>query len=98
MLALLGSGCDKKRSVGRDGASAAAVTAASSAATGDAYDPSRMDYKSPPAVLSSERHTGPFATGDALNMEAALKPLVAVRGQGDSGSTPRTRSSRSRPA
>lgn len=49
--------------------------AASSAGTGDAYDTSKMDFKTPPAVLSSERHTGPFASGASLNMDAALKPL-----------------------
>ena len=34
-----------------------------------------MDFKTPPAVVSSERHTGAFAMGASLNMEAALKPL-----------------------
>jgi len=41
----------------------------------DPYDTSRMDFKTPPAVLSNERHTGPFAAGAALNMEPAVKPL-----------------------
>ncbi len=45
-------------------------------AANDRYDPSRMDFKSPPARVSSERHTGPFASGDALSMGAAVKPLV----------------------
>src|SRR4029077_18961519 len=35
----------------------------------------KMEYKSPPAVLTTARHTGPFATGGALNMGAELKPL-----------------------
>ena len=39
------------------------------------YDVSKMDFKSPPAAISSERHTGPFAAGSALSMDAALKPL-----------------------
>ncbi len=30
----------------------------------------------PPAVLSNERHTGAFAQGSALSMDAAVKPLV----------------------
>ena len=47
------------------------------ASAGDAYDVTKMDFKSPPAVLSNERHTGAFAAGDALNMDAALKPLTA---------------------
>jgi nitrite reductase (NO-forming) len=41
----------------------------------DPYDPARMDFKTPPAVLSSERHTGAFAAGNALSMDAAVKPL-----------------------
>jgi nitrite reductase (NO-forming) len=49
--------------------------AASSAPSGDPYDPSKMDYKTPPAVLTNERHTGPFSAGAALNLEATLKPL-----------------------
>ncbi len=48
---------------------------ASPSATADRYDISKMDFKPPPAVLSSERHTGPFAQGGALNMDAAIKPL-----------------------
>jgi len=60
-------------------ASAATQTsaAASSAHGGgtDRYDVSKMDFKTPPAVLSSERHTGPFASGNALTMDAAIKPL-----------------------
>jgi len=51
-----------------------AVSAPGGAAV-DRYDVSKMDFKSPPAVLSSVRHTGPFATGAALNMEASIKPL-----------------------
>jgi nitrite reductase (NO-forming) len=41
----------------------------------DAYDARGMTFGSPPAVVTSERHTGPFAAGSALSMEAALKPL-----------------------
>jgi nitrite reductase (NO-forming) len=43
----------------------------------DPYDPSRMDFKSSKAVVSGERHTGAFAQGSALSMEAEVKPLVA---------------------
>ena len=58
-------------------AAPAPSSAASVAAAGrDAYDLLEMDFKTPPAVLSNERHTGAFATGDALNMGAALKPLA----------------------
>src|SRR4029077_5540081 len=48
---------------------------ASAAIPVDRYDVSKMDFKTPPAVLSNERHTGPFAQGNALNMDATIKPL-----------------------
>ncbi len=41
----------------------------------DPYDPSKMTYGAPPAVVSTERHTGAFATGSALSMDAAVRPL-----------------------
>ena len=44
-------------------------------AVADRYDPAKMDFKPGPAKLSSERHTGPFASGASLNMSAELKPL-----------------------
>ena len=44
-------------------------------AAADPYDTAKMDFKTPPAVLSNERHTGPFSAGSALNMEPALKAL-----------------------
>ena len=34
-----------------------------------------IELKTPPARLSNERHTGPFADGASLNTSAALKPL-----------------------
>ena len=81
--ALLLAACKGGRSAGADAAvSAASATAATSTTTasaatsgGDAYDMTKMEMKSPPAVLSGERHTGPFSSGSALNLEAALKPL-----------------------
>ncbi|MEO6362277.1 MAG: multicopper oxidase domain-containing protein, partial [Caldimonas sp.] len=62
---------------GASGASpaASAIRASAASAGDDPYDMSKMVLASPPAVLSSERHTGPFASGAALNLEAALKPL-----------------------
>lgn len=42
----------------------------------DPYDVSRMDLKPKPAVISNERHTGPFAAGSSLSMDAVLKPLA----------------------
>jgi nitrite reductase (NO-forming) len=53
----------------------AQANAAAPSGAADPYDPAKMDYKSPPAVVTNERHTGPFASGASLNMEAALKPL-----------------------
>jgi nitrite reductase (NO-forming) len=41
----------------------------------DPYDASKIELKSPPATLSTQRHTGPFAAGNALNFDAQLKPL-----------------------
>jgi nitrite reductase (NO-forming) len=41
----------------------------------DHYAASAMKFGAPPAVVSAERHTGAFATGSALSMEAAVKPL-----------------------
>jgi nitrite reductase (NO-forming) len=41
----------------------------------DRYDIGKMVLESPPAKVSSERHTGAFAEGSSLSMEAAVKPL-----------------------
>ena len=57
-------------------ASASGTTVA--AVADDAYNPGKLDFKTPPAVLSNERHSGPFALGEALNLNAAVKPLVAA--------------------
>lgn len=73
-LAACGSGAPGDRGA----ASAASTGAARPAAADDAYDVTKMDFKSPPAVLSNERHSGPFAAGDALNRDATLKPLAAA--------------------
>jgi nitrite reductase (NO-forming) len=43
--------------------------------TSDPYDPATMDFKSPPARITTARQTGAFAAGNALSMTAALKPL-----------------------
>ena len=55
---------------------ASTTASASSAPAADPYDQSKMDFKPGPAKLSAERHTGPFASGDALSLDATLKPLV----------------------
>ena len=49
----------------------------SSAPPADPYDISKMDLKPLPAKISSERHTGAFAEGAALNTGPELKPLDA---------------------
>ena len=45
------------------------------AAKADPYDVTLMDLKPTPASISSERHTGPFSSGNALSLTAELKPL-----------------------
>ncbi|HEX3061839.1 MAG TPA: multicopper oxidase domain-containing protein [Usitatibacter sp.] len=45
------------------------------AATADPYDPSKMDLRPAPAVLSQDRHTGAFAQGNSLSLDAYVKPL-----------------------
>jgi len=56
-----------------------ALTCAGLAACGqtpqDPYDISKMDLKPAPARVSTERHTGPFAEGSSLSMDAKVKPL-----------------------
>ncbi|MGH2607471.1 MAG: multicopper oxidase domain-containing protein [Tepidiformaceae bacterium] len=47
-------------------------------ATPDPYDPATMDFKSPPARITTARQTGAFAAGAALSMTAVLKPLDAA--------------------
>lgn len=70
--ALFLAACGEEPSVG--GQTARAAPQAGSA-TADPYDTSKMDFRTPPAVVSGERHTGAFAMGASLNTEAALKPL-----------------------
>jgi nitrite reductase (NO-forming) len=55
---------------------AIATPTATPAAPDDAYAPSKMDFNPGPAKMSAERHTGPFADGDALSMDGVVKPLV----------------------
>jgi nitrite reductase (NO-forming) len=60
---------------GKPASTAAPPASPAAPVQADRYDPARMDFNTPPAVLSNERHTGPFALGDALSMGAAIKPL-----------------------
>jgi nitrite reductase (NO-forming) len=41
----------------------------------DRYDESRMDLKPVPAVVTQERHSGPFKEGSALSDVPAIRPL-----------------------
>jgi nitrite reductase (NO-forming) len=67
-LALVGlAGCGRGGDDASRGGPAAAI---------DKYDPAKMELKSPPAKISNERHTGAFAQGDALSLDAAVKPLA----------------------
>ena len=72
--------CGGKGSDPGNTSSPAAPTASTAPASpaGDHYDVAKMDFKTPPAVISGERHTGPFAAGDALSLGSTVKPLVAT--------------------
>jgi nitrite reductase (NO-forming) len=77
LLGLLLAACGER---GEAPAKAASTTAdppagPRPAVAADPYDPKDMAFGSPPAVLSSERHTGPFALGNSLSMGPAVKPL-----------------------
>ena len=41
----------------------------------DNYDPAQMEFRSPPARVTSERHTGAFSSGPSLNPGARLNSL-----------------------
>ncbi|MBS0446879.1 MAG: c-type cytochrome [Proteobacteria bacterium] len=56
-------------------AACTAVVACTTMRGDDPYDISRMDLRPKPAVVTNERHTGPFASGNALSMDAAVRPL-----------------------
>jgi nitrite reductase (NO-forming) len=72
------AGCDKEpaREQKKEGAPAAAATEAPAPAMArETYDHKHMAFGAPPAVVSAERHQGPFAAGNALTMGPAVKPL-----------------------
>ena len=56
-------------------AAAAGLLLSSCSREPDRYDPARMDLKPVPAKLSSDRHTGAFASGNPLSLGAELKAL-----------------------
>ena len=45
-------------------------------ASSDPYDVAKMDFTPGPAQITNERHTGPFSAGNALSLDAAVKPLA----------------------
>jgi nitrite reductase (NO-forming) len=57
-------------------ASPAAGDAIAAGQTDDPYAMSKMDFKPGPAKVHGERHAGPFSAGNALNVEATLKPVT----------------------
>ena len=84
-LAGLGAGCQREAAGPAARPASTAETATKPASTADAaarpaappdkYDPAKMDWKPTAATLGSERHTGPFAQGASLSMDAMVKPL-----------------------
>jgi nitrite reductase (NO-forming) len=54
----------------------AAASAPAAGSIEDRYDVGKMDFKPSAATVSSERHTGAFAQGSALSLDATVKPLV----------------------
>jgi len=45
----------------------------------DKYDPAQMDFRSPPATVTNERHSGAFAAGTSLSPGAALNRLDSAQ-------------------
>ena len=71
------TGCERQAATPPATAPITAPAASATPVGADPYDPAKMDFKPGPAKMSSERHTGPFATGDALSLDATLKPVGA---------------------
>ena len=72
---VLVAACSKTDAPATSAPASGAAAPALAAVRDDPYDSTKMDFQPPPAKLSSERHTGAFASGSALNMEATLAPL-----------------------
>src|SRR6188508_1056851 len=45
----------------------------------DKYDPAQMDFRSPPATITNERHSGAFSAGTSLSPGAALNRLDSAQ-------------------
>jgi hypothetical protein len=53
----------------------AVIAIASCSPKADDRETTKIELKSPPAKVEMRRHTGAFATGNALNSGTELKPL-----------------------
>jgi nitrite reductase (NO-forming) len=73
MVLILVAGCNRVSST-----SSAPASAGSVAAAADKYDVAKMDLTPTPARVTGERHQGGLASGNALSLDAALKPLDAA--------------------
>ena len=69
------AGCERQTPAQTTAAPPPVAVQATAPAT-DVYDTSKMDFKPGPAALSAEPHKGAFAAGDALSIDATLKPLA----------------------
>jgi nitrite reductase (NO-forming) len=76
IVMLVVTGCERQPATQATAVPASPPAPQAGESPGDAYDTSKMNFKPGPANLSSERHTGAFATGSALSMDATLKPLA----------------------
>jgi nitrite reductase (NO-forming) len=73
--ALIASGCNRVSTEEFSRTQGSKAQAAASQPGDDRYDVKKMDFKPPAAVVNSDRHTGAFAQGASLSMDAYLKPL-----------------------
>jgi len=75
--ALVLAGCERQAPAQTGTAPPPPVAVQATAPGTDDYDTSKMDFKPGPAALGAEPHAGAFAAGDALSMDATLKPLTS---------------------
>jgi nitrite reductase (NO-forming) len=71
------TGCDRQPATQPAVVASTPSAAQAKLSASDLYDTSEMDFKPGPATLSSERHTGPFSSGNSLSLDATLKPLTS---------------------
>ena len=76
IVALLAAGCNRLSTEEFSRTQGTQSQAPAKAQSGDErYDVKKMDFKPPKAVVTNDRHTGAFAQGAALSMDAYVKPL-----------------------